>query len=200
VVPGAPRPGAARRPEERRLALRPRPDRAVGLLLVLLAEVLDERVERLALALLAEHVADRLLGLVEGLLRGLLDLRDLEDVVAELRLDRPLELTPLGREDGVAEVLVLLALGEVGELAALALGGLVDRHALGDGPEALAALELTLGLVGLRLGLGDHHVEVAALGLGEALLVLLVVLLDVGVGDLRLVLGHLLRELGLEGV
>ena len=49
--------------------------RAVRLVLVVLAEVLDELVERLLLALRAQQVLDRLLRLLERLLRGLGDLR-----------------------------------------------------------------------------------------------------------------------------
>ena len=61
-----------------------------------------------------------------------------------------------------------------------------------------ARLERRLGLVGLGLGLGEDHAQVAALGLGEALLVLLVVRRDILVRDLLGVLGDLLRELLLE--
>ena len=104
----------------------------------------------------------------------------------------------LAREDGVLERLVLLALGDRRELAALRLGRLVDRVLLDDLLPALAGVERLLGLLGLRLGLGQDDQQVAPLRLGEALLVLLVVLLDVRVGDLLGVLGDVLGELGLE--
>ena len=55
-----------------------------------------------------------------------------------------------------------------------------------------------LGLVGLGLGLRQDDAQVAPLGLGEALLVLVVVLLDVLVGDLRGALRDLLGELLLK--
>ena len=136
----------------------------------------------------------------ERLLRRLGDLVDLEDVVAELRLDRAGELALGGREDGVVEGLLLLALGDRGELAALRLGGLVDRVLLGDGLPGVAALDRRLGGVGLGLGLGQDDEQVTPLGLGEALLVLVVVLLDLGVGDLVLALGDLLADLVREDV
>src|SRR5215211_77164 len=172
--------------------------RAVRLVLVLLAEVLDEGVERLLLVLGLEEVADRVRGLLERLLRGRRDLRYLEDIEAELGLQGALQLVLLGTEDRLVERLLLLALGDVGELAALRLGGVVDRVPLGDRLEAVASPDRGLGLGGLGLGLGDHHVQVAPFRLCEALPVLLVVVLDVGVGDLALALGDLLRELRLE--
>src|SRR5829696_6723492 len=66
--------------------------RAVGLVLVVLAEGLDEPVEGLLLALRAQQVLDRLLGLLQRLLRGLRDLLDLEDVPPELGLHGTLDL------------------------------------------------------------------------------------------------------------
>ena len=157
---------------------------ALRLLLPLLAEVLDERVERLLLVLRRQHLLDRRLGLLERLLRGLGDLVDLEDVVAELRLDRAVDLALLGLEDRVVERLLLLALGDGGQLAALRLGGVVDRVLLGDRLERLAGLERRLGLVGLGLRLGQDDAQVAPLGLRELGLVLVVVVLDLLVGDL----------------
>ena len=75
---------------------------------------------------------DRRLGLLERLLVGRRDLVDLEDVVAELRLDRAVSSPFFAREDRVVERLLLLALGDAGQLAALGLGGVVDRVLLGD--------------------------------------------------------------------
>src|SRR5438094_1049330 len=85
---------------------------AVRLVLPLLAEVLDEAVKRLLLVLGGQQLLDRLLGLRQRLLRGRGDLLDLEDVVAELGLDRPVELALLGLEDRGVERLLLLALGD----------------------------------------------------------------------------------------
>src|SRR4029077_20883140 len=93
------------------------------------------------------------------------------------------------------ERLLLLAGLHAGELAAGGLGGLVDRVLLGHRLPALAAVQRRLGLVGLGLRLGQHDVQVALLGLGEAGLVLVVVLRDVGLGDLALVLGDLGADL-----
>src|SRR5918994_5764522 len=149
--------------------------RAVGLVLVVLAEGLDELVERLLLALGAQQVLDRLLGLVERLLRGLRDLLDLEDVPAELGLDGTLELALLGLEDRRVEGLLLLSLRHGREQAGLGLRSLVDRVLLHHLLEGLPGRERLLGPVCLGLGLGQHHAQVTALRLGEALLVLLVV-------------------------
>src|SRR4051794_37866333 len=88
-----------------------------------LAVVLAELVERLALAVALQDLLDRRLGLRERLLLRLRDLRDLEDVVAELRLHRTGELALLRVEDGGVERLLLLALGHAGEQAALRLRG-----------------------------------------------------------------------------
>ena len=168
---------------------------AVRLLLPALAEVLDVGVERLLLVLRGQQLLDRLLGLVARLLRGLGDLVDLEDVPAELRLDRALELALLRGEDRVVEGLLLLALGDGGQLAALRLGGVVDRVLLGHRLEGLAVLERLLGLVRLGLGLGQDDREVAPLGLREALLVLVVVVGDLLLGDLVLALDDLVADL-----
>ena len=56
----------------------------------------EQALQGLLLALGGEELLDRRLGLLERLLRGLRDLLDLEDVVAELRLDRALQLALLG--------------------------------------------------------------------------------------------------------
>src|SRR5204862_2215453 len=98
---------------------------AVGLVLVVLLEVAHEAVERLLLLLRLEDVLDRGGGLRERLLRGRVVLRDLEDVVAELRLDRALDLTGLRAEDRGVERLLLLALRHTLQLAALRLRRLV---------------------------------------------------------------------------
>src|SRR4051794_34480344 len=81
---------------------------AVRLALPLLLEALDERVQRLLLLLGGEQLLDGGGGLLERLLRGRRHLVDLEDVVAELRLDGPDELALLGVEDGGVERLLLL--------------------------------------------------------------------------------------------
>ena len=120
---------------------------------------------------------------------------DLEDVVAERRLDRAEELALRGGEDGVVERLLLLALGDGRQLAALRLGLLVVRVLLGHGLEGLAALQRLLGLLGLRLLLRPDDAHVTPLGLGEARLVLVVVGLDLGVADLVLALDDLLADL-----
>ena len=168
---------------------------ALGAVLPLLLEVRDELVERLLLVLRLQRLADRLLRLLLRLLRGLLDLLDLEHVVAELRLHRADDLAALGGEDTLVERLLERALGLRGQLAALRLGGLVDRVLLRDVLPRLAALERGLGLLGLRLALGEHDPQVTPLGLGEALLVLVVEVLDLGVGDLVLALDHVVADL-----
>src|SRR3954447_21629302 len=132
---------------------------AVRLVLPLLAEVLDEAVERLLLVLRRQQLLDRLVGLLEGLLRGRRDLLDLEDVVAELRLDRPDELALLGLEDRLVERLLLLALGDGEQDPALALGGLVDGELLGHRLERSAARDLGAGLRGLGLVLGQDNAQ-----------------------------------------
>ena len=197
VGAGLDRAGGGRRRRLRRVlaVLRREVVAAVGLVLPLLAEVLDERVQRLLLVLRREQLLDRRRRLLERLLRGLVDLVDLEDVVAELGLDRTLELALLGLEDRVVERLLLLALGDRRQLAALRLGGVVDRVLLGDLRERLAGLERRLGLLGLRLRLGQDDAQVAPLGLGELGLVLVVVVLDLLVGDLVLALGDLVADL-----
>src|SRR5439155_8727721 len=164
---------------------------AVRLVLPALLEVLDEVVQSLLLVLRLQQLLDRRRRLRERLLAGRRDLRDVEEVVAELRLDRALELA-LGRlEDGVVERLLLLALGDREQLAALVLGGLVDRVLLGDRLEALARLQRGERLVGLGLRLGQHDPQVTALGLREARLVLVEVVGDLRLGDGVLALGHL---------
>ena len=114
---------------------------------------------------------------------ALRDLGDAEDVVAGVGLDRAGDLALHGGEDGRVELRVLLALGDAEQLAALLLGGGVDRELLGDGGPLLAALDRLLGLERLGLALGQDHLEVAPLGLRELLLVLVVVVLDLAVGD-----------------
>ena len=57
-----------------------------------------------------------------------------------------------------------------------------------------------LGLERLGLVLGQDHLEVAALGLRELLLVLVVVVLDLAVGDVLAALGDLLADLVREHV
>src|SRR3954447_7440330 len=163
-----------------------------------LAVVLAELIERLALVVAREDLLDRRLGLRERLLLGGRDLRDLEDVPAELRLDRADELALVGVEDRVVERLLLLALRHAREQAALRLRGLVDRVLLRDGLPRLAGVERALGLRGLRLRLRQHDAQVTPLGRRELRLVLVVVVGDLGVADLALRLRHLLRELLLQ--
>jgi hypothetical protein len=95
---------------------------------------------------------DRLRRLLQRLLALGGDLLDGEDVPAELGLDGAGQLALLGREDGLVERRLLLALGDGEQRAALVLGGLVDRELLGDRLPRLAALEARLGLLGLGLG------------------------------------------------
>ena len=56
-------------------------------------------------------------------------------------------------------------------------------------------VERLLGRVRLGLRLGQDDPQVAPLGLGEALLVLVVVRRDLGLGDLALALGDLVADL-----
>src|SRR3954470_17128861 len=168
--------------------------RALRLVLVVLAELGDEVVQRLLLVLRLQEILDRLLGLPERLLRRRSDLRHLEDVVAELRLDRTDDRAFLGAEDRGVEGLLLLPLGHAGQLAALRLGGLVDRVLLGDRRPLPALVERLLGGLGLSLRARQHHEQVAPLGLGEALLVLAVVGGDLGVADLVLALDDLVAD------
>src|SRR4051812_4153611 len=169
--------------------------RALHLVLVVLAELGDEVVQRLLLVLRLQEILDRLLGLPERLLRRRSDLRHLEDVVAELRLDRTDDRAFLGAEDRGVEGLLLLPLGHAGQLAALRLGGLVDRVLLRDGRPALAAVEGGLRGAGLGLGARQDDQQVAALRLSEALLVLVVVARDLRVGDLVLALDDLRADI-----
>ena len=134
-------------------------------------------------------------------LRGLRDLGDAEDVVARVGLDRAGDLALDGREDGRVERRVLLALGDAEQLAALVLGGGVDRSSLATlpttsrrpRPRCLASCALAWLLVRIDL-------EVAPLGLRELLLVLVVVVLDLAVGDVLAALGDLLADLVREHV
>jgi hypothetical protein len=171
---------------------------ALRLVLPALAVVLAEGLQRLALVLLRQDLLDRRGGLAQRLLVLRRDLLDLEDVVAELRLDGPDGLALVGLEDRRVERLLLGALGDAGQLAAAVLGLLVDRVLLGDLAPRLAAGQCGLGGVRVGLGLRQDDPQVAALRLGEARLVLVVVLADLGVGDLVLALGDLLRDLLLE--
>src|SRR3712207_4264718 len=136
---GAPRGAPRPRPAVRRAGLRALLAlldhvalAAVGLLLPALRVLLGERLEGLLLVLGLQRLADRLLGLLERLLGRRRDLGDLEDVEAELRLDRAAQLALLGAEHRLVELLLERALGLRRQLAALRLGGLVDREALGD--------------------------------------------------------------------
>src|SRR3954464_14777560 len=79
---------------------------ALGLRAPALAEVGHEGVERLLLVLRDERLLDRRLGVGHRLRLGLVDLRDPEDVVAELRLDGPHELVLRRRERGRVERLL----------------------------------------------------------------------------------------------
>src|SRR4051812_41907299 len=134
--------------------------RALRLVLVVLAELGDEVVQRLLLVLRLQEVLDRLLGLRERLLRGRGDAGDLEVVVAELGLDRTRQRALLGVEDRVVEGLLLLALGDAGQLAALRLRRLVDRVLLRHRGKALTARESLLGGLCLRLVLGQDDEQV----------------------------------------
>src|SRR4029077_2230963 len=95
---------------------------AVGRLLVAIAVVVAELLQRVLLVLGGEDLLDRGLRLVERLLLALRDLGDVEHVPAELRLHRAGELALVGREDRLVEGRLLLALGHAGQRAALALG------------------------------------------------------------------------------
>src|SRR4051794_18353671 len=169
--------------------------RALRHLLVAVLEVLDEVVQRLLLRLRLEQVLDRRLDLLERLLLRRGDLRDAEDVVAELSLDRTRDHALLRAEDRGVEALLLLALGHAGELAALRLRGVVRGVLLGDLRPRGTRLDGLEGGVRLCLLGGEHDLEVTRLGLGEALLVLVVVVLDRSVGDGALVLDDALLQL-----
>src|SRR6185503_16605006 len=100
------------------------------------------------------------------------------DVEAGVGLDRPGDLLLDRSEHRAVELGVLLALGDAEQLAALLLGGWIVREILGDLRPLLARLDAALGLQRVGLLLGQDDLEVAALGLRELLLVLLVVVLD----------------------
>src|SRR3954468_16528682 len=168
---------------------------ALGQALPLVAELLREGFERLLLVLRGEQLLDRRRRLLERLLRGRGDLVDHEVVVAELRLHRALELTLLGAEDRVVERLLLLALGHRRQLAALVLGLRVDRVLLGDRLPRLAALERLERGRRLRLVLGQNDAHLALLGLGEAPLVLVVVVADLRGADVASALADLVDDL-----
>ena len=172
----------------------------VRLRLPLLAQLGVELVVGGLLVARLQLLADRRGRLLQRLLLGRRDLLDLEDVVAELDLDRAAELALVGREQRRVEVLLLRALGDAQQLAALALGGVVDRVALGDGRPALIALERLQRGVGVGLGLRQHEADVARLGLREARLVLLVERRDGLVGHLVGALDGLLAQLRVDGV
>src|SRR5439155_21389003 len=125
-------------------------------------EVLDEVVEGRLLRLRLEQVADRVGRLGERLLGRRRDLRDLEDVVAELRLDRALELALLGAEDRRVEGLLLGPPRHARQLAALRLGGRVDRVLLHHVLEGRALLELGDCLIRIVDLLGEDDLAVAA--------------------------------------
>ena len=104
--------------------------RAVGARPPVVAEGRGELVELLLLLLRDQQLLDPLLGLLEALLGGLGDLRDAEDVVAGVGLDRADDLLRDRGEHRGVELRVLLALGDAQQLAALLLRGGV----VGDGP------------------------------------------------------------------
>src|SRR4051812_5519157 len=168
---------------------------AGGHVLRALLPVLHEVVQRLLLLLRLEQVLDRRLHLRQRLLLRGRDLRDAEDVVAELRLDRAEHLVLRRAEDRGVESLLLLALGHSRQPAALRLRRRVGRVLLRDLRPRRARLDRLERGVGLRLLRREHDLQVARLGLREALLVLVVVVLDRGVGDGRLVLHDALLEL-----
>src|SRR3954471_1564348 len=97
-----------------------------------LLPVLHEIVQRLLLLLGLEQVLDGRLHLRERLLLRRRDLRDAEDVEAELRLDRADHLVLRRAEDRCVEGLLLLALGDAGQPAALRLRRGVGRVLLRD--------------------------------------------------------------------
>src|SRR5919204_99723 len=101
--------------------------RAARRLRVALLIVGHELVQRILLLLRADDVEDRVVRFLLGLLRGLRDRVDLEDVIAELGLDRSDDLALGSVEDRGVERLLLLALGHAREPAALRLRGLIDR-------------------------------------------------------------------------
>src|SRR4051812_30252177 len=169
--------------------------RACGHVLRALLPVLHEVVQRLLLLLRLEQVLDRRLHLRQRLLLRRSDLRDAEDVVAELRLDRAEHLVLRRAEDRGVERLLLLTLGHARQPAALRLRRRVGRVLLRDLRPRRAGLDRLERGVGLRLLGGEHDLEVTRLGLREALLVLVVVVLDRGVGDGRLVLDDALLKL-----
>src|SRR5215218_4230413 len=175
-----------------------RHDEGVGAVrprLPLLAQRRVELVVGLLLVLRVELLLDRRRRLLQRLLLGGGDLLHLEDVVAELRLDGAGERALLRGEDRVVEGLLLRALGDAQQRAALALGRLVDRVPLRDGGPALAGLERLLGRGGLGLVLRQDDAQVTRGGRREARLVLGVEVGDGLVGDLGRVLDGLLAQL-----
>src|SRR3954462_5619590 len=121
-----------------------------------LLPVLHEIVQRLLLLLGLEQVLDRRLHLREGLLLRRRDLRDAEDVEAELRLDRADHLVLRRAEDRGVEGLLLLALRDARQAAALRLRGCVRRVLLRDLRPLSARLDRLERGVRLRLLGGEH--------------------------------------------
>src|SRR5512137_682034 len=165
----------------------------------LLAELLHVVVELLGALLALEPGLDLRLDLVDGAGDPLLAAGDADDPEALLRLDQHL-LAFLaaegGRREGLAELLGVLVLGAEPQVAAVALAGGVVRGGAGQRLEGLGILlgaGLELGEQLLRLGAllgpillggGDEQGGGAHPGrLHEVVLVLVVELLDVGVGD-----------------
>src|SRR5947209_18292858 len=120
----------------------------------------------------AQQVLDRRRRLRDRLLARRMDLGDLEDVVAELGLERTLNLAGRGAEDRRVERLLLLPAGHPWELAAGRLRGAVDRVLLGDGRPRLAGPDRGERRVRLVRLAGQDDLQVTGLRLSETLLVL----------------------------
>ena len=155
-----------------------------------------EQLLRLAAAIFRIQVA---LALFEGLDRGGLDAVELDDVVAELRLDGPGDLAFLHAERGIGKRPHIARALRPAQIAPVLRRPRVLRKLLRELAEVLAALRALQGRLGLgldrRIVLGAFDLEqnvphAPLLGLGETLgrlgLLLVVVGFELGVIDVNL--------------
>src|SRR5581483_8301028 len=183
--------GRRRRGRRRR---RREPGGVADLPVVLLLQALEPLLQRLALLLLQQLLADRRLDLGE---RRRLALRRVllgaDDVPAELRLDRFRDRPGLERERRLVELGDGLATRDR-QLPALRLRARILRVALRQGAEVRAVLQLVVQPIGQRLRLDEDVADDARRGLRVDRLVRVVVGLHLRVRHLR-VRGHLLVDL-----